>query len=57
LKLINKAPPLPWSIADKFGLKAEDNKFQKIHGKDPYIQVYAAEKAGLGTSQYNLIEV
>ena len=57
IDLINKAPPLPWSIAEKFGLKAEDNKFQKIHGKDPYIQVYAAEKAGLGTTQYELIEL
>ncbi|MEM2110535.1 MAG: DUF362 domain-containing protein [Candidatus Bathyarchaeia archaeon] len=57
LDLIDKAPPLPWSAAEKFGLKAGDNKFLKIHGKDPYIQVYAAEKAGLGTSKYKLIEL
>ncbi|MEM3041718.1 MAG: DUF362 domain-containing protein [Nitrososphaerota archaeon] len=57
LDLIDKAPPLPWSISDKFGLKAGDNKFLKIHGKDPYIQVYAAEKAGLGTTQYTLTEL
>lgn len=57
IDLINEAPPLPWSIADKFGLKAGDNKFLKIHGKDPYIQVYAAEKAGLGTTQYELLEL
>jgi len=57
IDLINKAPPSPWSVAEKFGLKAGDNKFLKIHGKDPYIQVYAAEKAGLGTTQYKLIEL
>jgi uncharacterized Fe-S center protein len=57
IDIINKAPPVPWSIADKFALKAGDNKFLKIHGKDPYIQVYAAEKAGLGTTQYELIEM
>jgi len=57
IDLINEAPPLPWSVADKFGLKAGDNKFLKVHGKDPYIQVYAAEKAGLGATQYKLIEL
>jgi len=57
IDLINEAPPLPWSVADKFSLKPGENKFLKIHGKDPYIQVYAAEKAGLGETQYKLIEL
>jgi uncharacterized Fe-S center protein len=57
LDLIDKAPPIPGSIADKYRLKAGDNKFLKIHGKDPYIQVRAAEKAGLGTTEYELIEL
>lgn len=57
LDLINKAPPLPNSIADKYNLKAGDDKFKIIHGKDPFIQVRAAEKLGLGSSKYELIEV
>ena len=57
LDLIDKAPPVPWSVADKFRLKAGDNKFLKIHGKDPYLQVYAGEKAGLGTTEYELVEL
>ncbi len=57
IDLINEAPPLPWSVADKFSLKPGENKFLKIHGKDPYIQVYTAEKAGLGETQYKLIEL
>ncbi len=57
LDLIDKAPPVPWSVADRFKLKAGDNKFLKIHGKDPYLQVHAAEKAGLGTTEYELIEL
>jgi len=57
LDLINRAPPLPWSAAEKYGLKAGDNKFLRIHGRDPYIQVYAAEKAGLGRTDYKLIEI
>ncbi len=57
IDLINEAPPVPWSAAEKFNLKAGDNKYLKIHGRDPYVQVYAAEKAGLGSSEYRLIEL
>ena len=57
LDLIDQAPPLPWSAAEKYDLKPGENKFLRIHGKDPYIQVYAAEKAGLGNTDYKLIEV
>lgn len=31
--------------------------FKKIHGKDPYIQVYACERRGLGSSKYEIEEV
>jgi len=57
LDLINKAPALPRSIADKYDMEPGDSKFQLIHGKDPFIQVKAAEKLGLGSSRYELIEV
>ena len=57
LDIINRAPPVQWSGAEKFKLKSGDNKFQKIHGKDPYIQVEAAKDAGLGTTKYTLVEV
>jgi len=57
LDLINKAPTLPNSIADKYNLKPGDDKFKIIQGKDPFIQVRAAEKLGLGSSKYELIEV
>jgi len=57
LKRVDEAPTLPGSIAEKLGLKPGDNKWLKIHGKDPYIQVEAAEKAGLGSREYEIIEV
>lgn len=57
IDLINEAPPLPWSVAEKHQLKAGDNKFLRIHGKDPYIQVYAAEKARLGSTKYQIMEL
>ncbi len=40
-KVMDEAPTLPGSIAEKLGLKPGDNKWLKIHGKDPYIQVDA----------------
>jgi len=57
LDLINEAPAIPYSIAEKYEFKPGENKFLKIHGRDPYIQVRAAEKLGLGSSDYRLIEV
>ncbi len=56
-KMIDEAPNTPGSIAEKLGVKPGENKWLKIHGKDPYIQVEAAEKVGLGTRQYEIIEV
>lgn len=56
LDLINQAPSIPGSAADKYGLKPGENKFLRIHGVDPYTQVTVAEKAGLGSTQYKLIE-
>jgi len=57
LKMVDEAPVTPGSVAEKLGLKPGDNKWLKIHGKDPYVQVEAAEKAGLGSRQYELVEV
>lgn len=57
LDLVNEAPPLPWSVADKYRLKSGDNKFLRIHGRDPFLQVEAGEKARLGSKEYQLIEL
>ncbi|MDK6028382.1 DUF362 domain-containing protein [Ignisphaera sp. 4213-co] len=57
LDLINNAPVVPGSIGEKAGLKPGDNKFFIIHGKDPYIQVEAAHRKGLGNMEYDLVEV
>jgi len=57
LDIINQAPIVPGSIGEAAGLKPGDNKFQIIHGKDPYIQVEAGYRKGLGNLEYELIEV
>ncbi len=36
---------------------SEGHLFQRIHGKDPFVQVRALERYGLGTRQYELVEV
>jgi uncharacterized Fe-S center protein len=38
-------------------LRAGQHLFEKIHGKDPFVQVAALERRGLGARQYELIEV
>lgn len=57
LDLINQAQPVPQSIAERYNLKSGDNMFLRIHGKDPFIQIYAAEKAGLGSTKYKLVQL
>ncbi|HDM23996.1 hypothetical protein DRO02_04975 [archaeon] len=57
LEMIDSAPPLPHPLTEKHGLKPGTNKFKLIHGKDPYVQVIAAEKLGLGSRRYELVEI
>lgn len=35
----------------------EGHLFKKIHGKDPYLQVRACERRGLGSSEYEIEEI
>lgn len=44
--------PHPLEIRDIPG-----HLLQKIHGKDPYLQCEEAEKLGLGTTRYELVEI
>ena len=43
----------PWLIMQDI----EGHLFKRIHGKDPYIQVDACERLGLGSSEYEIEEV
>jgi len=44
--------PPPYSVRE-----VEGHLFEKIHGKDPYMQVEEAEKVGLGERKYEIITV
>jgi hypothetical protein len=52
---IDNAPISPGSVAEEKGCKPGDDKFRMVNGFSPKITMSAAEKIGLGTMEYNLI--
>ena len=46
--------PLPGSLPPSHELMEGQHLFQRIHGKDPYVQIQEMEAVGLGTSKYSL---
>jgi uncharacterized Fe-S center protein len=57
LDLINSAPPLPGSLAADRGLTAGQRILAETLGVDGQLHVDAAAQIGLGSQQYELIEV
>jgi hypothetical protein len=54
--MIDKAPIGPNSRAEELGLKPGEDKFKAVNAFTPRIQLKAAEKIGMGTMNYELIE-
>jgi len=49
---------IPGSLPDQLTLqKGKGHLFQRIHHKDPYVQIEAAVAQGLGKRQYEIVEV
>ena len=57
LELINSAVPLPGSLAEDRGLKAGQRILAEALGVDGQLHVDAAAQIGLGSQEYELIEV
>jgi uncharacterized Fe-S center protein len=58
LDLIGKQKYIEGSLPDQMELGPEGlHLFQRVHNKDPYMQVVAASELGLGSREYELIEV
>lgn len=57
LDLVNSADIYPGSILDDKDVESSMSKFQVLHGVDPSIQVYEAEKLNLGSAQSILINI
>jgi uncharacterized Fe-S center protein len=56
MDIIQKAAPLPQSKAERIELGKFEDILSAIHQKDAKIQIKAAEKLGLGSRKYKLIE-
>lgn len=57
LDLIDADKYIPGSLPDQLTMGTEGHLFQRIHNKDPYVQVEACADLGLGSREYELVEV
>ncbi len=57
IDMLMKAKPLPSSIADSAEIRDGDDILLKLHDKPYIIQVEEAERLGLGSRDYELIEL
>ena len=58
LDSIDQQDMIPNSLPDFLVMRdIEGHLFKKIHGIDPYYQVYSCERKGLGSSEYEIEEV
>lgn len=57
LDLLDAADVLPNSLPVGRELGEKGHLFERIHHKDPFVQLKALERRGIGTSKYTLVEV
>jgi len=57
LDLTRDGDPLPGSLPPGRKLVAGKHLMERIHGKDPYVQIEQMEAVGLGTSRYRLQKI
>lgn len=57
LDLIRVEDFIPDGVPEGYVLGEEGHLFQRIHGKDPFIQLEELERIGMGTPDYELCEI
>jgi len=57
IDMLMTAVPLPGSLASEKGIAAGEDMFMKLHNRPYVIQVEEAERLGLGSRKYELVEV
>jgi len=57
LDMIGGASPLPNSLPRGRKLAEGGHLFEKLHGKDPYVQIEKLKKRGLGNDNYSIEEI
>ena len=48
---------IPVGVPQGMELGSEGHLFQRLHGKNPFIQLQKLEAYGLGTQEYTLTEI
>jgi len=48
---------MPVGLPKDMKLEGEGHLFQRLHGKDPFVQLDALEKLGVGSQKYELVKV
>jgi len=57
LDIITGKAPLPGSLAEDMGIKQGDDILMKLHNKPYILQIEEAERLGLGTRTYRLVDI
>lgn len=57
LSLIKTENFLPAGVPIGYELGEKGHLFERIHGKDPYVQLRALEKLGMGSFDYTMQEI
>jgi uncharacterized Fe-S center protein len=57
LDMIKAENLLPGGVPQGAEMKGEGHLLERLHGKNPYIQLEELEKMGLGEQEYELVEV
>lgn len=57
LDMITGKAPLPESLAEEMGIKKGDDILMKLHNKPYILQIEEAERLGLGTRRYRLVQL
>lgn len=57
LSLIKTETFLPAGVPIGYELGEKGHLFERIHGKDPYVQLRALEKLGMGSFDYTMQEI
>ncbi len=57
LDLINTVEYIPGTLPDQMKISGKGHLFQRIHAKDPYLQVRCCEELKLGRADYQLVKI
>jgi uncharacterized protein len=57
LDLIADLPVIPNTLPDQMELGDKGHLFERVHAKNPYVQVECCQELGLGSHEYELVQI